>query len=243
MRQLIYPLVQVTLGAIRLIPTAQFFPLRFYLIRSLIRLSQSTGVFIPLFPLISEILSSTAMTKAPKASTLQAVDFEHNIKVNQAYLGTRVYQDGLCEQFIELSGEFFGLYAKSIAFPELVTPAVLALRRFVKKSKNVKFNKQLQQLIEKLNANAVFITGKRSNVEYGPSNKAEVQQFLSDFEWEKTPLGQYVSVQRQLKAERLRILKEAQEEEAKAQAEQKKKEEEEDEQEDEDIVMEEEDDE
>ena len=46
------------------------------------------------------------MTKAPKASTLQAVDFEHNIKVNQAYLGTRVYQDGLCEQFIELSGEF-----------------------------------------------------------------------------------------------------------------------------------------
>ena len=81
----------------------------------------------------------------------------------------------------------------------------------------------MQQLIEKLNANAVFITGKRSNVEYGPSNKAEVQQFLSDFEWEKTPLGQYVSVQRQLKAERLRILKEAQEEEAKAQAEQKKK--------------------
>ena len=46
---------------------------------------------------------------------------------------------------------------------------------------------------------------------------------MSDFEWEKTPLGQYVSVQRQLKAERLRILKEAQEEEAKAQAEQKKK--------------------
>lgn len=44
LRQLIYPLVQVTLGAIRLIPTAQFFPLRFYLIRSLMRLSQSTGV-------------------------------------------------------------------------------------------------------------------------------------------------------------------------------------------------------
>ncbi|CAX40090.1 nucleolar complex protein, putative [Candida dubliniensis CD36] len=243
LRQLIYPLVQVTLGAIRLIPTAQFFPLRFYLIRSLIRLSQSTGVFIPLFPLISEILSSTAITKAPRASTLQAVDFEHNIKVNQAYLGTRVYQDGLCEQFIELSGEFFGLYTKSIAFPELVTPAVLELRRFVKKSKNVKFNKQLQQLIEKLNANAVFITGKRSNVEYGPSNKAEVQQFLNDFEWEKTPLGQYVNVQRQMKAERLRILKEAQEEEARAQAEQKKKEEEEEEKEDEDIEMEVEDDE
>ncbi|KAL6454405.1 NOC2 Nucleolar complex protein 2 [Candida maltosa Xu316] len=226
LRQLIYPLVQVTLGAIRLIPTAQFFPLRFYLIRSLIRLSQSTGVFIPLFPLLSEILSSTAITKAPKASSLQAVDFDHNIKVTQAYLGTRVFQDGLCEQFIELTGDFFALYAKNIAFPELVTPAVLSLRRFIKKSKNVKFNKQLQQLIEKLNANSTFILAKRSNVEYGPSNKTEVSLFLNDLDWEKTPLGQYVVVQRKLKEEKLRMLREAQEEEEKAAAEKKKKEEE-----------------
>ncbi|KAG7662645.1 NOC2 [[Candida] subhashii] len=216
LRQLIYPLVQVTLGTIRLIPTAQFFPLRFYLIRSLMRLSQSTGVFIPIFPLISEILTSTAMTKSPKNVNLQAVDFDHNIKVNQAYLGTRVFQDGLCEQFLELTSEFFGLYSKSIAFPELVTPAILTLRRFSKKSRNAKFNKQLQQLVEKLNANATFIAGKRSNVEYGPSNKTEVQLFLKDFEWEKTPLGQYIVVQRQAKEEKLRILRETLEEEAKA---------------------------
>ena len=174
LRQLIYPLVQVTLGAIRLNPTAQFFPLRFYLIRSLLRLSK-TGVYIPLFPLLYEILSSTAITKSPKPSALQIVDFEHNIKVNQAYLGTKVYQDGLCEQFIELNSEFFGLYAKSIAFPELITPAVLGLKRFTKKSKNVKFNKQLNQLIEKLNANAQLISRKRSNVEFGPSDKREVK--------------------------------------------------------------------
>ena len=216
MRQLIYPLVQVTLGTIKLIPTAQFFPLRFYLLRSLIRLSQLTGVYIPLFPLLFEILSSTAITKPPKASTLQMVDFEHNIKVNQAYLGTRVYQDGLTEQFIELTAEFFGLYAKNVAFPELITPAVLGLKRFTKKSKNVKFNKQLGQLIEKLNANAQFITTRRAKVEYGPSNKQEVKTFLSDYEWAKTPLGQYITVQRQLKEERLKMLREAQEEESKA---------------------------
>lgn len=209
LRQLIYPLVQVTLGTIRLIPTAQFFPLRFYLIRSLIRLSQSTGVFIPIFPLISEILTSTAFTKSPKKVNLSVFDFENNIKVNQQYLGTRVYQDGLAEQFIELTSEFFVLYCKNIAFPELVTPAVIALRRFVKSSKNVKFNKQLSQLIEKLNQNATYIISKRSNVEYGPSNKQEVESFLRDVKWEKTPLGQYVVVQRKVKEERLRLLNEA----------------------------------
>lgn len=227
LRQLIYPLVQVTLGAIRLIPTAQFFPLRFYLIRSLIRISQSTGVFIPIFPLIAEILTSTAITKPPKPSNLQAVDFDHVIKVNQAYLGTRVFQEGLCEQFVELTSEFFSLYSKSIAFPELATPAILSLRRFTKKSRNAKFNKQLQQLIEKLNANATFITSKRANVEYGPTNKAEVQLFLKDHPWEKTPLGQYVIVQRQLKDEKMRLLKESLAEEEKARADRKKQEEEE----------------
>ncbi|KAI5954429.1 NOC2 [Candida jiufengensis] len=220
--QLIYPLVQVTLGAIRLIPTAQFFPLRFYLIRSLLRLK---NVYIPIFPLLFEILSSTAITKSPKPSgNLQFVDFEHNIKVNQAYLGTRIYQEGLCEQFIELTSEFFGVYAKNIAFPELITPAVLSLRRFTKKSKNIKFNKQLNQLIEKLNANALFVNGKRSNIEYGPSNKQEVKTFLADYEWDKTPLGQYIIVQRQLKEERTKLLKQAQEDEKNA----KKKDEEED---------------
>lgn len=164
MRSLIYPLVQVTLGTIRLIPTAQFFPLRFYLIRSLIRLSQGTEVFIPIFPLVLEILTSTAFTKPGKPSSLPAIDFDYQIKVSLQYLGTKVYQDGLSEQLIELSSEYFALYSKNIAFPELATPAILSLRRFMKKSKNVRFNKQLQQFVEKLNANASFITVKRSRL-------------------------------------------------------------------------------
>lgn len=216
LRSLIYPLVQVTLGTMRLIPTAQFFPLRFYLIRSLIRLSQGTGVYIPIYPLISEILTLTAFTKPGNNTKLQAVDFDYIIKMNQQYLGTKVYQEGLCEQFIELASEFFVLYCKSAAFPELATPAVLSLRRFIKKSKNVKFNKQLQQLVEKLNANAAYITSKRSSIEYGPSNRAEVKLFLKDVKWESTPLGQYVVVHRRAKAERVRLLKEAVAEEEKA---------------------------
>ncbi|ODV98627.1 hypothetical protein PACTADRAFT_48347 [Pachysolen tannophilus NRRL Y-2460] len=233
LKQLIYPLVQVTIGTIRLLPTSQFYPLRFYLIRSLIRLSQNTGVFIPLFPLLSEILTSTAFTKNPKPDSkkknsqqqpLQAVDFDHNIKVNAAYLNTRIYQDGLCAQFIELIAEFFVLYSKNISFPELVTPPVIILRRYIKNSKNIKFNKQLSNLIEKLNANSKFITEKRSHVEFGPNNRAEVNRFLSDLNWQDTPLGKYVVVQREVKEEKNRILREsalADEEERKNKKEQK----------------------
>lgn len=236
LRQLIYPLVQVTLGAARLIPTAQFFPLRFYLMRSLIRLSQNTGVFIPLFPLLQEILNSTTLTKNPKNANLQAFDFDHNIKANTAYLGTRVYQQGVCEQIIDLASEYLVLYSKSISFPELATPVIISLRRYIKTSSNVKFNKQLSQLVDKLNQNSEFIQQKRSTVEFGPKNRVEVNNFLKDLSWEKTPLGVYVKVQREVKEEKVRILRESLAEEEEERKKNKSKEVES--LDDEDLVME-----
>lgn len=219
LNQLIYPLVQVTIGTIKLIPTAQFIPLRFYLIRSLIRLSQNTGVYIPIFPLLSEILHSSMFSRVPKREPLPAVDFECNIKVNKAYLNTRVYVEGVCEELVELFGEYFVLYAKSVSFPELATPPLIFLRRFVKKNNaaknNAKFNRQLSILIEKLTANSVYIEKHRSTIEYGPKNKVAVSKFLQDVKWDKTPLGAYVATQRLVKEERLRILRESLDQDAK----------------------------
>ena len=178
LRQLIYPLVQVTLGVIRLIPTPQFFPLRFYLIKSLIRLSQNSGVFIPIYPLLSEILTSTAFTKAPKKSpNLAAFDFEHNIKCTQAYLNTKIYQEGLSEQFVDLLGDYFALYCKNIAFPELVTPVIISLRRYIKTSTNVKLNKRLSTVVEKLNQNSTFIQERDQMLNLGQQTNLKFQDF------------------------------------------------------------------
>lgn len=209
LRALIYPLVQVTLGTIRLVPTPQYFPLRFYLVRSLMRISQNTEVYIPVFPLVMEILTSSAFTKVGKPASLPAFDFDHNIKAGLQYLGTKPYQDGLCGEFLDLTAEFFALHCKSIAFPELVTPAVISLRRFAKSSKLFRFNKQVHQLVEKLNQNATFITEKRQNVSFGPSNRAMVAAFLKDVLWESTPVGKYVVVLRKQREETRRLLKEA----------------------------------
>lgn len=225
LKQLVYPLVQVTLGTIRLVPSAQFFPLRFYLIRSLIRLSRATGYFIPLFPLLSEVLTSASFNKRPRNITLAAVDFENSIKVSQSYLGSRIYQEGVSEQFIDVASEFFVLYCKNIAFPELVTPAVIYLRRYRKTGGNPKFDKMLSTLIAKLNANAKFIEEKRSNVEYGPSNRQEVSKFLQDLDWDKTPLGAYVKTEREVKAAREKLLRESMEKAEQEEKERKEKEE------------------
>lgn len=223
LRELIFPLVQVTIGTIRLIPSPQFFPLRFYLLRSLIRLSQKTGVFIPLFPLLSEILSSKAFTKKPRNEALDSLDFDHLIRAGQEYLGTRVYQEGISEQFVELAAEYFGVYCKSVAYPELVTPAMIYLRRYIKRNSNSKLNQLLNGLIDKLNANMKYIEKARANIEYGPSNREQVAKFLQDTEWDSTPLGAYVKTQRDVRESKMQILRKALEDAEKEEKEQKHK--------------------
>ena len=56
LRPLVYPLAQVLLGAVRLVPTPRYFPLRLRCIRALLGLGRAVGQFIPLSPLLLEML-------------------------------------------------------------------------------------------------------------------------------------------------------------------------------------------
>ncbi|KAF5580737.1 nucleolar complex 2 [Fusarium pseudoanthophilum] len=216
LKLLIYPLVQVTLGAMRLIPTAIYFPFRFHLIRSLLRLSRATGTYIPLASPLLEVLTSAEMKKAPKAASLKPFDFATAYKAPKSYLRTRVFQDGVGEQLVELLGEYFFLWATSIAFPELALPVVIQLKRWLKQArnkntgnKNVKLASQVILLVQKLEANGKFIEEKRAKVDFAPRDRTQVEAFLRDFDFAKTPLGAYVVGQRKARAERVKLLEEA----------------------------------
>jgi nucleolar complex protein 2 len=216
LRPLIYPVVQLTLGAMRLIPTAQYFPLRFQLIRSLLRISSATATYIPLAPALIEVLNSAEMKKQPKPSTLKALDFSTAIRATKAYLRTRVYQDGVGEQVAELMAEFFILWTKNIAFPELALPVIVMLKRWVKAmtkktggNRNSKVNALIALLVQKLEANARWVEEKRAKIDFAPNNRAGVEGFLKDVEWDKTPLGAYVAGQRKSRDQKNKMLEDA----------------------------------
>lgn len=232
LKLLIYPLVQVTLGAMRLIPTALYFPLRFQLVRSLLRLSRATGTYIPLASALLEVLNSAEMKKSPKQSTLKPLDFAVAYKAPKIYLRTRVYQDGVGEQVVELLSEYFALWSTNVAFPEFALPAVIMLKRWVKEARKVggtgnrnsKLVSAVVLLVQKVEANARFIEGKRASVEFAPNHRAQVDAFLKDFEWEKTPIGAFVVGQRKQRAEKAKMMEEARkEDEAKRREEEREK--------------------
>lgn len=216
LRPLIYPTVQVTLGAMRLIPTATYYPLRFHLMRSLLRLSRATGTYIPLAPALLEVLNSAEMKKPPKPSTLKSLDFNTNYKAPKSYLRTRIYQDGVGAQVAELLAEFFVLWCTSIAFPELALPVIVMCKRWLKDvssktagNKNSKVNSSIALLVQKFEANTRWIEGQRAKIEFAPNNRAGVESFLKGFEWEKTPLGAFVVGQRKQREEQARRLEAA----------------------------------
>jgi len=156
------------------------------------------------------------MKKSPKASTLKPLDFITTIRAPKSYLRTRTYQDGVGEQIVDVLSEYFVLYTKSIAFPELTVPTTVLLRRFIKKAsiagsgnRNAKVNNGLVGLVQKLEANGKWIEEKRRGVDFAPNKREEVDAFLKEVDWQKTPLGGYVVSQRKVREERRKILEEA----------------------------------
>ncbi|KAF6823933.1 ribosome assembly protein [Colletotrichum musicola] len=229
LKLLIYPLVQVTMGAMRLVPSSTFFPLRFHLTRSILRLSRATNTYIPIAPVLLEVLDSADMKRFPKASSMKALDFNVAYKAPKSYHRTRVYQDGVAEQLVELFSEYFTIWAKNIAFPEFALPVIIQLKRWVKQARktstgnrNNKVISIIVLLVQKLEANAKFIEEKRSKVDFAPKDRAQVDAFLRDFDWEKTPLGAYVVVQRKMREQKAKVLEEARKEDEKKRKEEEK---------------------
>lgn len=218
---LIYPLVQITLGALRLIPTPTYFPLRFHLLRSLLRLSRTTNTYIPLAPPLLEILLHPSLSSPPKPSTLPPLDFATALKTPTAYLRTRTYQDGTGAQTHDLLAAFFACWATNIAFPELTLPPTVALKRWLKLTsssssrpqakgnKNAKLNQSFSLLLQKIVANAAFVQTARAAVSFGPADRDGVDGFLKDVRVMDTPLGAYVEGARMARLEREKMVERA----------------------------------
>ncbi|TPX54102.1 hypothetical protein PhCBS80983_g06059 [Powellomyces hirtus] len=191
LRPLIYPIVQVSIGVMRLKPSSRFFPLRFHVVRALVHLMKHTNTFIPVASHLFEILESAELRNKAKPSTLKQLDFSLAIKAPNQYLGTRTYQVGIVEQVVSLLFDYYGAFALSISFPELAVPALLQLKRYVKRSKNFQVNKQIQQLVEKLEQNTVYIENCRSQVEFSPKDEARTSSFLASTDPNLAPLHKH----------------------------------------------------
>ncbi|KAG2222442.1 hypothetical protein INT45_009454 [Circinella minor] len=180
LRPLIYPLAQVALGTIKLVPDAQYYPLRFHVLRSMTTLGVATKVFIPLAPYMFELFESPLLSKTAKRSTLKPLEWDTHLRTPQNYLRGRVFQDGVLEQLYECILNYYKGYFYHIAYPEMVIPGIVAIKRFLKKSKPSKQTKKLHDLASKLDIKSKYILTQRATIDFSPTDQEDVKKFIEE---------------------------------------------------------------
>ncbi|KAL1458947.1 hypothetical protein WDU94_010968 [Cyamophila willieti] len=83
---LLYPLVQIIIGVVKLIPTSTYFPLRFHCVDLLNQISSETGLFIPTAPLILEVFQIYDLNKKHSKVSMKPLDFTCILRLNKIHL-------------------------------------------------------------------------------------------------------------------------------------------------------------
>ncbi|KAG5890176.1 hypothetical protein JTB14_014342 [Gonioctena quinquepunctata] len=190
-QSLVYPLVQICLGTIKLVPTAQYYPLRFHVVQILMDLGKETGIFIPVLPFLLEILTSYDFNKKHQKVSMKPMHFTCLLRVSKSQLQENGFKDMVIETIYGLLLEYLSNQSYTLGFPDLSLICVIQIKQFIKKCKNPNYTRKLKQLLEKIEQNSQFIERERTKLTINLTDFKQIEGFETQIKNKGTPLSTY----------------------------------------------------
>uniref|UniRef100_A0A182K682 Uncharacterized protein n=1 Tax=Anopheles christyi TaxID=43041 RepID=A0A182K682_9DIPT len=188
---LIYPFVSITIGVMKLIPSAQYFPLRFHCCRILIQLHAKTNIYIPVLPFLVEVLRSQSFNEDHKKLSMRPVNLTCLLRFSTANIQENAFKDAVIDQIYELVLEFAANEAASVGYPEIMLPIILQLRQYAKATKQYKYSRKMKQLSDKLTENYEFMEKRRSKMDIPLKQTDRIRAWEEMIRAEGTPLAKF----------------------------------------------------
>ena len=182
-------MIQVITGAIKLVYTMKYYPLRFHLCSMLTQLSRETGKHVPVLPYYLEILEQTNFNKKTSKVSMRPVDFSCILKLSKAQVQENGCYDATMEQIYRGTIEYLESQSDKISFPELIVPAIVQIKDFIKKSKKANFSKKMKTLVDQMTENSQFILRNRRLVSFNVTDAEKIATWEAGIRSEgKAPL-------------------------------------------------------
>ncbi|CAG9807352.1 unnamed protein product [Chironomus riparius] len=188
MQALIYPLVSIINGVIKLKSSAQYFPLRFHCINILINITKATNIFVPVLPYIIEVLNSTTFNQQHKKLAMKPLSFLCILRIQKGHLDENAFRDETIQQVYGTTLEYLNYQCSSIAFPDLILPFIMSLNQFVKKTKSLKYAKELKVLADKITEHSNYIESERQKITFSLNDDNYIKSWEINHKTGQTPI-------------------------------------------------------
>ncbi|XP_023947010.1 nucleolar complex protein 2 homolog [Bicyclus anynana] len=188
LQPLCYPLVMVITNTIKLVPTHQYYPLRFHCVDILISLSKETNTFIPILPFLVEVLTSYDFNKKHTKVSMKPLDFSCVLRLAKSQLMENGFKDSVIERVYGLLLEYTANESHSIAFPDITLLAVIQIKQFLKSCSVSNYTKKMRQLLEKIEENSKFIEKERAKISFALSEDKMIAAWEASIRAKGTPL-------------------------------------------------------
>nr|CAI5851950.1 unnamed protein product [Callosobruchus analis] len=191
MQQLVYPFVQVCIGTLRLVPTAQYYPLRFHVVQVLMDLSKETGVFVPILPFLLEVLTSYDFNKKHQKVSMKPMHFTCLLRVSKSQLHENGFKDMVIETIYGQLLEYLASQSHKISFPDISLICIVQIKKFMKQCKNPNYTRKFKQLLDKVQQSSQHIEKARASLTIKLTDLRQIEGWESQILNKGTPIQTY----------------------------------------------------